>query len=247
MSGTERRRRSGWETKSGWALGLLGVLATALNLGKPFHIDDVYDLEEAQWIAAHPLTPMSGEMYSITTRPEPFYLSNNSPVLIPYLQAAVLAMFGLSPLALHALTALFAAAAILLFYALALRLAPQSALLLTAIFVLSPSFVAEQNIMLDVPLVAAWLGFFLAFGGGSKSGQWWAAASIAAVAVMIKFTSFALLFFSSQKGSAPGRGETWSRSWCPRQYSVPGRFGITWSTEVSRSSHGRSNTVLRSL
>lgn len=190
-----------WDRKTWIVLGVLWTLATALNLGKPFHIDDIYYLEEAQWIAENPLRPMSGTMYWITDRPEPFYLSNNSPVLIPYVQAGVLALFGLSPLALHALTAFFAALAIVLFHALALRLLPERrALVCTALFVLSPAFVAEQNIMLDIPLVASWLAFFLAFGDGSQSRQWWIAASIAAVAVMIKFTSFALLFFLVAEG-----------------------------------------------
>jgi 4-amino-4-deoxy-L-arabinose transferase-like glycosyltransferase len=200
MSGPPRASPRGWDARTWLVLGALWVLATALNLGKPFHIDDIYYLEEAQWIAEHPLTPMSGEMYWITDRPEPFYLSNNSPVLIPYLQAAVLATFGLSPLALHGLTAIFSAAAIVLFHALARRLAPRNALLLTAIFVLSPSFLAEQNIMLDVPLVATWLAFFLAFGDGSRPRQWWTAAAVSGAAVMIKFTSFALLFFLVAEG-----------------------------------------------
>lgn len=176
-------------------LAALWAFATALNLGKPFHIDDIYYLEEAQWIAENPTRPMSGEMYWITDQPEPFYLSNNSPILIPFLQAGVLRLVGLSPLALHAMTAFFAAFAIIFFYALATRLARPVAPLLTTIFVLSPAFIAEQNIMLDVPLVMSWLAFFLVFGDGRAARQWWGAASIAAVAVMIKFTSFALIFF----------------------------------------------------
>ncbi len=184
-----------WNRRTWLLLAALWGLATILNLGKPFHIDDIYYLEEAQWIAENPTRPMSGEMYWITDQPEPFYLSNNSPILIPFLQAGVLRVFGLSPLALHVMTSVFAAFAILFFHALATRLARDVAPVLTAIFVLSPSFIAEQNIMLDVPLVMSWLAFFLVFGDGKASRQWWGAASIAAVAVMIKFTSFALIFF----------------------------------------------------
>lgn len=202
----------------------LWVLATALNLSKPFHVDDIYYLEEAVWIAEHPTRPMSGEMYWITDQPEPFHLSNNSPVLIPYLQAAVIAAVGVSPLALHALTALFAALAIVFFYALAERHARAHALVLTGVFVLSPSFIAEQNIMLDVPLVASWLLFFLLFEDGSEDRHWWRAASVAAVAVMIKFTSFALLFFLVIEAL---RTRRWRGLYA---LAVPGAVLAAWST-----------------
>ena len=36
------------------------IVATALNITKAFHIDDPYHVKAAQWIAAHPLQPMSG-------------------------------------------------------------------------------------------------------------------------------------------------------------------------------------------
>lgn len=206
-----------------WLLGLW-VLATALNLTKPFHIDDIYYLEEAVWIADNPTRPMSGEMYWITDQPEPFHLSNNSPVLIPYVQAAVIAAVGVSPIALHALTAVFAALAIVFFYALAERHARPNALVLTAVFVLAPSFLAEQNIMLDVPLVASWLLFFLLFEDGSEDRHWWRAASVAAVAVMIKFTSFALIFFLILEAL---RTKRWRGLLA---LSVPGAVLAAWST-----------------
>lgn len=205
-------------------LAFLWVLATVLNLGKPFHVDDIYYLEEAVWIADNPTRPMSGEMYWITDHPEPFHLSNNSPVLIPYLQAAVIAAVGVSPIALHALTALFAALAIVLFYALAERHARAHALVLTAVFVLSPSFISEQNIMLDVPLDASWLLFFLLFEDGSEDRHWWRAASVAAVAVMIKFTSFALLFFLVIEAA---RTRRWRGLYA---LAVPGAVLAAWST-----------------
>lgn len=181
-------------------LALLWGLATALNLGKPLHIDDTYYVAQARWIAEHPTRPSSGLVFWESTRPEPFHRAGNHPYLVPALMALVVRLEGGSEIALHALTAVFAALAIALFHALARRHLPSHASGATALFTLSPGFVAEQNVMLDVPLVASWLGFFLALGHRGARRRVVAAGAIAAVALWIKLLSVFLLLVLAVEG-----------------------------------------------
>lgn len=175
------------------ALVALWAIATALNVGKPYHIDDTYYLEQARWIAEHPGTPTSGLVYWEGDRPEPFHRAGNHPFLVPAIMALVIRAAGESPLALHLLTAAFSAIAIALVHVLSRRWAPERALTVTSLFALGPAFLAEQNVMLDVPLVAAWLAFFVALEDASRPWHLWSAAAVAALALLIKLTSVALL------------------------------------------------------
>lgn len=184
------RKRADWL----W-MGMLWVLATAFNLFKPYRVDDPFYLAEARWIAQHPWRPMSGTVFWITDVPVPFHQSNDSTMLVPFLQAGVIRLFGEGELALHLLTAVFAAASIVLCFSLMRRFIGRHAGLATALLILSPAFIAEQNIMLDVPLLASWLAFFLAFRDGERGRNWWGAAALACLALMIKLASVALLLF----------------------------------------------------
>src|SRR5262249_25020439 len=128
------------------------------NLFKPFHIDDTAHLDIARWIAAHPLRPMSGMLNWSDVR-QPIY-ETNQPHLYFYLLAAWGKVFGYSEPAMHALQSLAALGSITLFYKLASVLAGDLALWLTAMLVLGPAFIVEQNLMVDVPLLTVWLAFF---------------------------------------------------------------------------------------
>jgi 4-amino-4-deoxy-L-arabinose transferase-like glycosyltransferase len=140
-----------------WLLAVW-ALATACNLFKPYHIDDTAYLEMARWINVSPLHPMSG-LLNWSGVDEPIHRTNH-PLLYVYLMAIWGKMFGFSEPVMHALHSLPALAAILLFYRLARALAPSTALWTTAIIALGPAFVVGQNLMVDVPLLAAWLAFF---------------------------------------------------------------------------------------
>ena len=136
----------------------LWAIVTAYNLFKPYHIDDTAYLEIARWISAHPLHPMQG-LLNWNDFYEPIY-NLNQPHLYFYLLALWGGAFGYSEPAMHALQSLSALACILLFHRLARVLVGPLALWATAIVVLGPAFIVEQNLMVDVPLLATWLAFF---------------------------------------------------------------------------------------
>lgn len=130
----------------------LWLLATALNIAKPFHLDDTAHLLIAEQIANAPLHPMSGLVNWLDTA-EPVFVTNQ-PHFFYYLIAGVVAVFGPSELALHLFLSMFTGLAIWVSYALGRRFVPQYALIITATLVLSPGFLINQNVMADVPLLA---------------------------------------------------------------------------------------------
>ncbi len=176
----------------------LWLLATALNVGKPYHVDDTFYLEQARWIAAHPDRPTSGLVFWEGAAPLPFHRVGNHAPLVPALQALVIAGFGDSSIALHLLTSVFTAIAILLTHALAKRHAPRpddevQPLVITALVIVSPAFLAEQNVMLDVPLLCAWLAFFVALDHAPRPSAFVAAGAALALALLVKLGSIVLL------------------------------------------------------
>jgi 4-amino-4-deoxy-L-arabinose transferase-like glycosyltransferase len=176
-----------------WLVGLW-LTVTAYNLFKPYHIDDTAHLEIAQWIQSHPLHPMSGLLNWIGID-VPIYRTRQ-PHLYFYVLAIWGRMFGFGELAMHALQSLAALACILLFHRLARAFAPASALWATAMLVLGPAFVVEQNLMVDVPLLAAWLAFFNPLvcdvNRESQSRRYLLAALACAAALLIKYSSIVL-------------------------------------------------------
>jgi 4-amino-4-deoxy-L-arabinose transferase-like glycosyltransferase len=136
-----------------------GSLLTALNLYKPFHIDDTFYLEVAKWIHSSPFRPMSGTV-NWSNDSTPFFLHNNPP-LFPYLIAAVSYFFGFNEVAIHLLVAVFCFLAIYYFYKICIQLNIQNIPVLLFLFAFSPAFVVNQNTMTDVPLVSILLASFL--------------------------------------------------------------------------------------
>lgn len=174
------------------ALACLWAFATALNLGKAFHIDDTAYLEIARWIAAHPLHPMQGEVFWGAT-PERIG-AINQPHLYLYVMALWGSVFGWSEVAIHSLLAVFSLAATWLMFRLAQVFTPRWALVATALVIGSPAFVVGQNTMLDVPLLALWLGFFVLLARpGAGTARALALGGICAAAILVKYTSLVLL------------------------------------------------------
>lgn len=176
-------------------LGLLWVLVTAYNLAKPYQVDDGAHLEIARWIRDHPLHPMQGLLNWGGTA-EPIY-DTNQPHLYFYLLAGWSSLFGFGEVAMHALQALFALACVVLFHRLARHFCPRIATWLTALLVLSPAFVVEQNLMVDVPLLAMWLLFFDALlvqkDSPRQTRRFVLAGLACSAAVLTKYSSLALL------------------------------------------------------
>src|SRR5450631_4049412 len=180
-------------SRSRQTLVLLAMWAvvTAFELFKAVHIDDTAYLEVARAILAHPLHPMS-QLLNWGDSATPIH-KQNMPHLLLYLMAAVMkAAPGHFELALHVLWALLSGLAIATFHALARALKAPRPLVWTAIFCLGPAFIPSQNLMLDVPLLAVWMAFFWALAQEDGGGLM-AAAVLAAVACLIKYSSLVLL------------------------------------------------------
>jgi hypothetical protein len=169
----------------------------AFDLGKAAHVDDTAYLEIARAIAADPLHPMS-HLVNWGDSATPIH-DVNTPHLLFYLMALVL---KLAPahweLALHVLWELFSGAAVWLSYGLARELSAPRPLLWTALLCLGPAFLPAQNLMVDVPLLALWLGFFLLLARAEPEAaalhrRLALAGLILGAACLVKYTSLALL------------------------------------------------------
>ncbi len=178
-------------------LAAIWIVAVAFDLGKAAHIDDTAYLEIAQVIATDPLHSMTHLMNwgDIATPIQEV----NTPHLLFYAMALVL---KLAPAhwvqALHLLWVLFSGAAICLAYALARELSAPRPLLWTALLCLGPAFLPAQNLMVDVPLLALWLGFFLLLARAEAEAsaprrRLAQAGLVLGAACLVKYTSVALL------------------------------------------------------
>jgi hypothetical protein len=171
------------------------LVVTALNLAKPFHIDDTAHLEIARWIAQNPLHPMLGPL-NWNGVEEPIHRTNQ-PHLLFYLMALWGRIAGFSEVAMHLLMAAFALIAATYFDRLARLIAPSLAWILTPIFVLGPAFAVSQNMMVDVPLIAVWNAFFYYLVVPASGRQAKVNAALAGLfcgaALLIKYSSLILL------------------------------------------------------
>jgi hypothetical protein len=170
------------------------MFATALNLTKPYHIDDTAHLQIAQWITREPWRPMSGQInwYQNT---EPIHVLNQ-PHLYFYLLAGWGALWGFGEVPMHLLQSFFTLACIILTYRIAKIIVPSGALLTTALLMLSPAFVVGQNLMVDVPLLSLWLAFFyvlIAPQFKSETRRFVLTGFFAGCASLIKYSSLPLI------------------------------------------------------
>jgi len=170
---------------------LLWLFATALNIAKPVHFDDTAHLLIAEHILHAPLHPMSGMMNWLDTS-EPIFIANQ-PHFYFYLMAGVMALFGPSELILHLFQSVFTLAAIIGMFKLTIRFIPGQARIVTAALAVSPGFLINQNLMVDVPLLAMliWTVFLLTKPGpGSRAA--FAGFGIFGVALLTKYTALFL-------------------------------------------------------
>lgn len=173
---------------------LVWGIATLVNLGKAFHIDDTAHLLIAQWIQQNPLRPMSGPLNWVGIE-EPIF-ATNQPHLFYYVLAAWLSVAPTSEVSAHVLQAVFALAALLLFHGIAARLAPGFALWSTALLALGPAFLVGQNVMVDTVLLAVWLAFMrsLLMADAAPASRRFVLMGVwAAVACLIKYSSLVLV------------------------------------------------------
>lgn len=179
-----------WQSPSVFIL-LLWVFATSLNFTMPVHMDDTAHLLIAEHILRDPLHPMSGMLNWLDTA-EPIFVTNQ-PHFYFYLIAGVMAVFGPSELILHLFQSVFTLAAIVGVYRLATRFVPEHSRFLTTALVVSPGFLINQNLMVDIPLLAmlTWSVLFLINPGPGRGGAT-AGFGIFSVALLTKYTALFL-------------------------------------------------------
>lgn len=131
---------------------LFWAVATALNMGKAFHIDDTFYLIAAQWVEHHPFHPLSG-MVNWNNGPQPLYEGNQPPGFM-YLVAATGHLFGYTEVPLHVMISLFTLLALFNFHRLAKHFAPDQEITATALLAFCPAFLVNQNVMAEIPLLA---------------------------------------------------------------------------------------------
>jgi len=173
---------------------LLSLVCAAVNLTKPVHIDDSGHVDLARVALRDPLKVMTVDVnWGDTLLPVWTY---GRPPLLFYLFALVMVVAGESLLALHGFIAILSAASVFLFHAIANRLVPEKATLLTALLFLGPAFLPGQNLMTDVPLMVLGLTVFWALLSATPErhhARYFVGSVAVAAACLVKYTSLALV------------------------------------------------------
>lgn len=175
---------------------LLGcwLLLTLLNIGKAYHIDDTFHLEAAAHLRSEPLKPMSG---AVNWDHDPAPLQQfNQPPLFFYLLAAWTGIFGTSEVATHILLSFFTFAALYFFWRLALLAETKRPGFLLLLFAACPALAINQNLMVDIPLLACLLGgvYYYLAGIRKRDSRFFAAAGVLlAFAVLTKYTALPII------------------------------------------------------
>jgi 4-amino-4-deoxy-L-arabinose transferase-like glycosyltransferase len=168
----------------------LALLLTVLNSLKPMQVDDTAYYFFAKQIAHHPLDPYGFEIFWYS-RPQAA-LEVLAPPVVPYWSSLAIRLFGERPMLwklwLLPFSLLFAASS----YLLLRRFAPGMENILTAMTVLSPSFLPSLNLMLDVPALSLGLcalSLFFAACDNSRAGMALLAGLVAGLAMQTKYTA----------------------------------------------------------
>ncbi|HEY5676390.1 MAG TPA: glycosyltransferase family 39 protein, partial [Myxococcales bacterium] len=103
---------------------------------------------------------------------------------------------GASVQALHLVSAAFIVLSLCLIWRFAALVAPRHALWVTALTALGPSFLPAGTLMMDVPTLAIWAGFFYCMTLLAREGREvraWQACAFVAAGCLIKYASVVLL------------------------------------------------------
>jgi hypothetical protein len=175
------------------AVYALGAIASAFTLTKAVHVDDAAHLFIAQAILRDP-AHASSAMLNWDQVPEPIH-ALNVPHLLMYVFAGALKL-GAPVQALHLISAAFVILSLCLVWRFAALVAPQHALWVTALVAVGPAFLPAANLMVDVPTLAIWAGFFYCmalFEREGREARAWQACAFVAAGCLIKYASVVLL------------------------------------------------------
>ncbi|TNE54743.1 MAG: glycosyltransferase family 39 protein [Bacteroidetes bacterium] len=135
---------------------LVVVLVSLFNWNKAYHIDDTFHLEAAAHLRSNPAKSMSAEINWGDT-PTPMY-HHNQPPLYFYLLALVSRLFGEDEQVLHLVTLGFVWMGLHFFWYLMTELEVRRKRFLLVLLAFCPAFIVNQNLMVDIPLLAMMLG-----------------------------------------------------------------------------------------
>ena len=176
--------------KSHWALiFVLWLILTGINLNKAFHIDDTYHLEAAEHIGQNPTKPMS-IWINWEDSPTVMHRGNNPPLFF-YLIYIHQLLFGSGEISLHMLLSIFTFLALFYFFQLSQLLQVKSPGIILTIFAFCPAFIVNQNIMLDIPILALSLSimYYLLKGQQLNNTNYYAiSATLLSVGMLIKYS-----------------------------------------------------------
>jgi hypothetical protein len=167
----------------------LWSVLTVINVGKAFHIDDTFHLEASDYIRNNPGKPMSG-LINWGDDPTPMY-SHNNPPLFFYLIALFSSIFGTYEIPLHLLLSVFTFLGLYYFYKTAQILSLQNVNTLLVLFAFCPALLINQNLMLDIPVLAIIMGsaYFLIKANYSKKTIYYSLTALAlTIGLLIKYS-----------------------------------------------------------
>ncbi len=157
-------------------------------------MDDAFHLEASKWIMENPLNPMMAEV-NWGNSAEPISEGNQPPLLF-YLIAFFMSVFGVQEMFLHGLIAIFCFLALYFFQEISNLLKVQKPKVLLLIFAFNPAMVINQNLMTDVPILAAALSviYFLLKAKATNKLRFYGFAALSlSFGLLIKYTLLPLL------------------------------------------------------
>lgn len=171
---------------------LLYLVSLGFNLNKPFHNDDTFHLESAKLIEENPLKPMSGE---INWNEAHRLFNSNHPPGYYYLLSFMGSRFGYDEWVLHLFQSLFSFLVIVFFFKIAQRVNSGYEYFSTAFMVLNPALIPNQNLSIDIPILAMHLGlfYFLLKDSSFIFKRVFIMGCLLSISILMKYTSIALI------------------------------------------------------
>lgn len=175
-------------------LFIFWLILTVINVNKAFHIDDAFHLQVSENLRENPTKPMTG-LVVWGNNQSPAY-EHNQPALFFYLIALFSSIFGLSEISLHLFLSLFTFLSLYYFQQITYFLSlPHKNTLLT-LFSFSPALIINQNLMVDVPILALLMAMTYYVVKANHSGKYLhyiLAAALLGVGLMIKYSILPLI------------------------------------------------------
>jgi 4-amino-4-deoxy-L-arabinose transferase-like glycosyltransferase len=214
----------------------------ALDAVKPLTIDDAGFHAFAAQIARHPLDPFGFLFMGVNPA-----MQTLAPLLLPYWLAGALRLLGEQPWLWKLSLLPFALLLAFALHALLRRFARGLELPLTAMLLLSPTFLPAWNLMADLPALALSTAALAAYLRAADRASWPLAAlagALAGLGMLAKYTGFVTPAVVLLHGALYGGAPCWRRR-RPRCSSPAGRRTSRRSTASRTSCCTSADTACR--